>query len=80
MCTQYVNINKGCCIPPDTYIGIFSVPDHPGYLVRWTTPPWYHSLSFDDLHLSGSYVFYSPKGDYSVFPNLIFENKSTSYL
>ena len=48
MCTQDVNTNKGCCIPPDTYLGIFSVPDHPGYLVRWTTPPWDHPLWCDD--------------------------------
>ena len=56
MCKQDGNTNKGCCIPPDTYLGIFYVPDHPGYLVRWTNPTWGNPLWSDDLHLYGAYV------------------------
>ena len=59
MCTQDVITKKGCCIPPDTDLGIFSVPDHPGYLVRCKTPPWDHPLWCDDLHLYGAYVCFT---------------------
>ena len=58
MCTQDGNTNKGCFIPPEVYLGIISVPDHPGYLIRWTTPPWAHPLWCDDMHLSGTYEFF----------------------
>ena len=56
MFTQDGKTNKWCSIPPDTYLGIFYGPDHPGYLVRWKTPPWAHPLWCNDLHLSGAYV------------------------
>ena len=58
MCTQDGNTNKGCCIPPYTYLGIVSVPDHPGYLVICKNNPWDHPLWCDDLHLSGAYVWF----------------------
>ena len=59
MCTQDGNTNKGCFIPPDLYLGIISVPDHPGYLTRWTIPPWAHPLWYDYLHLSRAYVCFT---------------------
>ena len=56
MCTQDGNSRKCCYLPPDTYLGIVYVPDHPGYLIRGVTTPWTHPLWYDDLHLSGVYV------------------------
>ena len=72
MCTQDGNTNKGCCIPPDTDIGIFSLPGHPGYILRWTTPPWAHPLWFDDLHLSGAYLCFNTQGELFCFPKPYF--------
>ena len=59
MCTQYGNANKGCYLHPDTYFGIFYLPDHPGYLVRLVTHPWTHPHLYDYLHLSSAYVCFS---------------------
>ena len=33
------NINKGCYLPPDAYIGIIYVLYHPVYLLRGVAPP-----------------------------------------
>ena len=72
MCTQDGNTNKGCFIPPDAYLGIISVPDHPGYLIIWTTPSWDHPLWRDDLHLSGAYVCFPTQGRLFCFPKPYF--------
>ena len=56
LCTQDGNYNKGCFIPPDTYLGIIFVPDFPGCLVIWVTPHWTHTLWYGDLNLSGAYI------------------------
>ena len=56
LCTQYGNTNKGFLIPPDTYLGIFSLPDNTDYLVSCITLPLTHPLCCDDMHLSGAYV------------------------
>ena len=69
------NINKGCCIPLDTYLGIFSVPDHPGCLVRWVTTPWAHPLWCDDMHLSGTYEFFPTQGIIFCFPKPYFSEQ-----
>ena len=72
MCTQYGNTNKGCCIPPDTYFSIVYVPDHPVYIVIWTTPHWDHPIWCDDLHLSGAYVCFPSQGRLFCFPEALF--------
>ena len=72
MCTQDVNTKKGFCIPSDTYIGFFSVPDHTGYLVRSITPPWENPLCCDDLHLSGAYMFFPTQGRLFYFTKYYF--------
>ena len=72
MCTQDGNTNKGCCIPPDIYLSIFSVPEHPGYLVIMATPPWDHPFWCDDMHLSGSYVCFTTQGRLFCFPKPYF--------
>ena len=81
MCNQDINVNKGCYLPPDTYLGIYYVPYHPGCLVILVTPPWTHTLWYGDLYLSGVYVCFPTQGNSSVFPSLIFQNKirSSSY-
>ena len=56
LCNQGCNINNGCYLPPDTYLGIVYVPDHTVYLVRLVTPPWSHTLWCDDLYLSDAYM------------------------
>ena len=67
------NSNKGCYQPPGKYIGIFSVPDHPGYLLRRVPHPWTHPIWYDDLHAYSAYMcFFSIKEGSSVCPNLIF--------
>ena len=75
MCTQDGNTKKDCCIPSDTNLGIFSVPDHPGYLVRWKTTPWDHTLWCDDLHLFGAYVCLTTQGGLFFFPKPYFKGK-----
>ena len=68
-----------CYITPDTYLGIVSVPDHPGFLVRLLTTPWTHPICYDDLNLSGAYfcfptqvrLFYFPKPHFSVLEHII---------
>ena len=72
MWTQYGNTNKGCYLPPDIYIGFFSVPDFPGCLVIWATPPWNHPICYGDLNLYGAYVCLITQGNCSVCPILIF--------
>ena len=62
MCTQDDSAKKWCYLPPDTYLGIVSVPDHPGYLVRRVNPPWKHPLWYNDLHLSGAHVCFPTQG------------------
>ena len=80
MFTQDCNINKGCCIRPDTYLGIFSVPDHTGYLVIWTTTPWAHPIWCDDLHLSGAYVCFLTQGGLFYFPKPYFLRPRTYHI
>ena len=72
MCTQDGNTNKGCYLPPDTYLGIFYLPDHTGYILRRVTPPWTHPIWCDDLHLSGEYVCFPTKGRLFCFPRTYF--------
>ena len=72
MCTQDGNAKKGCYLFPDTYLGIFSVPDLPGCIVILLNPPWTHPLWYGDLHLSGAYVCFPNQGYSSVCPSLIF--------
>ena len=62
LCTQDGNANKGCYLSLVTYIGIVSVPDHQGYIVRRVTPPRNHPLWYDDLNLSGVYVYFPTQG------------------
>ena len=73
VCNQDYNTNKGCCIPTDTYLSIFSLPDHPGYLVIWATLPWDHPLWCDDLHLSGAYVCFHTQGRLFYLPKTYFK-------
>ena len=81
MCTHDGNTNKGCYTPPDKYLGIFYVPNHPGYTVRCTTPTWSHPLWCDDLHLSGDMCVFTTQGRLFCFPKpCFFKNKSTSSL
>ena len=80
MCTQDGNSNKGCYLPRETYLGIVSVPDCPGCLVRQVTPPWTHPIWYGDSHLSGVYVCFTTQGSSSVWPSLFFQIKSTSSL
>ena len=68
MCTQDGDTSKGCCIPPDTYRGIFSVPDHPGYIIIWKITPWAHPLWCDDLHLYGANVRFTTEGRLFCLP------------
>ena len=56
MFTQQGNTNKGNQRHPDTYIGIFSVTYHSGYIVMGVVTLWKHHLWCDYLHLSGNYV------------------------
>ena len=80
MFTQDSNTNKGYCILPDTYLVIFSVPYHPGYLVIWTTPPRYHPLWSDDLYLSGTNVCFTTQGRIFCFTNPYFLRIRTDHL
>ena len=86
LCTRDGNTNKGWYLPTDTYIGIFSVPDLPVYLVIRVTPPLTHPLWYDDLHLSGAYVCfptqvrlfcltkpYFSKREHTIFVGLFFK-------
>ena len=75
MCTHDGNTNKGCYIPTDIYIGIFSVPDHPGYLVRWITPTLTHPIWCNDMHLSGTFVCFTTQGILFYLPNLFFKKQ-----
>ena len=72
MCMKDGNANKGCYIPPETYLGIISVSDSPGCLVKGVTPSWTHPLWYDDMHLYGVYVCFTTQGNSSVCPSLIF--------
>ena len=72
MCNQDGNTNKGCYPHPETYLGIFSVPDHTGYLVILVTPPWAHPLWCDDLHFSGAYVCFTTQLRLFFFPKHYF--------
>ena len=54
MFTKDGNTNKGCYLPPDKYIVIVYVSDHPGYLVRRVTSPQTYPLWCDYLHLFGA--------------------------
>ena len=72
MCTHYGNNKKWCYIPPYIYIGVVSVPDHPGCIVRRVTPPWTHPIWCDYLHLSGVYIFFPTQGRLFCFPKQYF--------
>ena len=72
MCTHQRNTNKGYYLPPDTYLGIFSIPYHPSYIVRRVAPIWNHPLWCYDLHLSGAYVCFPTRVISSVWPIIIF--------
>ena len=48
MCTQDSNTNKGCYIPPDTYLGIFSVPDQRGIKKNIEVIFWGTGRSMED--------------------------------
>ena len=61
MCNKDGNFNKSFYLPPDTYLGIVSVPDHPDYFVRLLTPFWDYYLWYDDIHLYGVYVYFPPQ-------------------
>ena len=69
------NINKVCYLPHDTYIGIVSVPDHPGRIVILVTPPWTHPLRCYYLHLSGAYVCFTTQGRIFCFPEPYFSEQ-----
>ena len=72
MCTQDGNVKKGFYIPPETFFGIVYVPDHPGCLVRLVTPPWTHTIWYDDMHLSGVYVYFPTQGRLFCLPKPYF--------
>ena len=72
MCNNYVNSNKLCYLPPDIYLGIVYVPDHPVYLVKLVTPTWKHPLWCDDLHLYVVYVCFTTQGRLFCFPKPYF--------
>ena len=72
MFTQDGNTNKGCYIPPDTYIVIFSVPDHPGNLVIQVTTPCTHPLWCDDIHLYDTFVCFNTQGRLLCLPKPYF--------
>ena len=72
MYTQYGNSKEGCYLPPDTYLCIFSVPDHPGYLLIWVTPPWNYPIWYDVIHLSGVYMCFSTQGRFLCLPKPYF--------
>ena len=77
--TQDGNFNRGCYLPPDTYLGIISVPDHTGYIVRQVPPPWAHPLWYDDMYLSGANVcFYTQVRLFCFTKPYFFQKKSTS--
>ena len=59
-----------------THILVFSVPYHPGYLVRCTTPPWNHPLWCDDLRLSGAYMCFPTQRILFCFPEPYFLSKN----
>ena len=72
MCTHDGNTNRGCYLPPDTYNGIVSGNDHPGYLVRQVTTLWTHLLWCYYLHLSGAYVCFTTQGRLFYLPKPYF--------
>ena len=72
MCIKDGNNNKGCYIPPNTYIGIIYVPDNTSCLVILVTPSWNHTLWWDDLHLSGVHVCLFTQGRIFCFTNPYF--------
>ena len=75
MCTQDGIKKKGCYLPPVTYLGIVSIPDHTGCLVRLLNPPWNHPLWYDYLHLSGAYVCFTTQGRLFCFPKSHFSEQ-----
>ena len=64
-----------CYLPPDTYLGIVSIPDSPFYLPIWVNLPWTHSLWCDDIHLSGEYVCFPNQGRLLYFTNTYFSEQ-----
>ena len=75
MCTQDGNTNKGCYLPPDTYLGFFSVPDNPVYLITLLNNPWTHNIWCDEIQLSGEYVCFPNQGRLLYFPKTYFSEK-----
>ena len=80
LCTQDGNTNKGCYLPPDTYLSNVYVTDHPGYRVRQVTHPWTHSIWCDDMHISSTYVCFTTQGRLLCFPKPCFYRTRAHHL
>ena len=74
------NTNKRYYLNTDTYLVIFSAPDHPGYLVKGVTPPCNHPILCDDLNLYGAYVCFPTQGRLLCSPKPYFSRTIAYHL